>query len=188
MRVDTTYNVHGMPWNINPENMNLLLKRDSTGQGYLGDPTPLTPRVLVRAKVLYHSLTTRAEACSPWAPKSLPWPRRGKVVLAKLGKTVECGKKNWSHTRSQWSESNDQPLECPWMTIQLWSRIPPRYRNSRIPRILVLDFSCILKSSTSLAPFQKAYVQYRDCNVVTTIIKPSQKSPWIAMNLSWLNN
>ena len=79
------------------------------------------------------------------------------------GKTWQnCGAQNrcWSHTSSQWSASNDQPLECPWMTIQLWSRIPPRYRNSRIPRILVLDFSCILKSSTSLAPFQKAYVQY----------------------------
>ena len=159
MRVDTTYNVHGMPWNINPENMNLLLKRDSTGQGYLGDPTPLTPRVLVRAKVLYHSLTTRAEACS-----------KGSQIFAMTqekqsgtGKTWQnCGAQNrcWSHTSSQWSASNDQPLECPWMTIQLWSRIPPRYRNSRIPRILVLDFSCILKSSTSLAPFQKAYVQY----------------------------
>ena len=155
MRVDTTYNVHGMPWNINPENMNLLIKRLNGSRILGGSYTPnakgsFVQRCCITALRLELKLAARA-------PKSLPWPRRGKVVLAKLGKTVER-RIDVGDTSSQWSASNDQPLECPWMTIQLWSRIPPRYRNSRIPRILVLDFSCILKSSTSLAPFQKADV------------------------------
>jgi hypothetical protein len=40
MRVDTTYNVHGMPWNINPKNMNLLLKRFNGSRMLGGSYTP----------------------------------------------------------------------------------------------------------------------------------------------------
>ena len=40
MRVDTTYNVHGMPWNINPKNMNLLLKRLNGSRMLGGSYTP----------------------------------------------------------------------------------------------------------------------------------------------------
>ena len=40
MRVDTTYNVHGLPWNINPENMNLLLKRLNGSRMLGGSYTP----------------------------------------------------------------------------------------------------------------------------------------------------
>ena len=86
-RVDTTYNVHGMPWNINPENMNLLLKRLNGSRMLGGSYTPnakgsFVQRYCITALRLELKLAARA-------PKSLPWPRRGKVVLAKLGKTVE---------------------------------------------------------------------------------------------------